>query len=83
MLESPQVFDRRQHLRDIKLSLCLHIGNDFLVHGSVTTIRNETFGVFKLVVLVPHLSTVTNHNRHGGINNDIGRNVLKVTGTKP
>lgn len=74
---SPNAVRSSYNLRNIKLSLGLDKGNRLLVHGCVRPIRDETLGVLKLIVLVPHFSTVTNHNRHGSIDNNVRWNVLK------
>lgn len=64
------------YLRNVELSPCLDKGDGLLVNGSIATIRDEALGVLKLIVLVPHLSAVANHNRHGVVDDDVRRNVL-------
>ncbi len=64
------------HSRNIELPMGFAIRYDFLVNSGIATIRDQTFGVFQFIIFVPHLSRVPNDNRHAGINDDIGWNVL-------
>ena len=63
------------HGGGIELTVGTAIVHDGLVKGSVTTIGNQTFGVFQGVVRVPHTTAVTNHIWHGSVNDDVGRDV--------
>ena len=53
----------------------LDVVDAFLVHGGVTTIRNETLGIFQFAKFVPHFSRIAHDNGHTRVNNDI---ILKV-----
>ena len=46
-----------------------------LVHGGVAAVRDHTLHLLQLVVLVPHLTSVTDHVGHGGVNDDIAGDV--------
>mmetsp|Transcript_23324 Transcript_23324/g.34548 ORF Transcript_23324/g.34548 Transcript_23324/m.34548 type:complete len:251 (+) Transcript_23324:801-1553(+) len=63
------------HSCNIELSMSLGIIDHLLVYGSIASIRDQTLCVFELVILVPHLTTVTDNDRHGSINDNIRWNV--------
>ena len=61
----------RAHGGGIKRAVGLTEVDHFLVDGGVGALRHHRFGVLELVVPGPHLAGVTDHCRHGGINDDV------------
>mmetsp|Transcript_102131 Transcript_102131/g.200291 ORF Transcript_102131/g.200291 Transcript_102131/m.200291 type:complete len:279 (-) Transcript_102131:773-1609(-) len=63
------------HGGHVKLAVLLAVSDNFLIHSSITAVRDDALDVLQRVVLTPHLTTVTHHHRHGGVNDHIGRYV--------
>ena len=57
------------------LAVLLAVSDNFLIHSSITAVRDDALDVLQRVVLTPHLATVTHHHRHGGVDDHIGRHV--------
>merc|ERR1719232_1478899 len=59
----------------VKLSLLLAVLNDGVVDTGVGPVGDDTLDLLELVVLVPHLSSITDDVGHGGVDDDIAGNV--------
>mmetsp|Transcript_24129 Transcript_24129/g.24386 ORF Transcript_24129/g.24386 Transcript_24129/m.24386 type:complete len:250 (-) Transcript_24129:400-1149(-) len=68
------------HSGNIKLIIGLHIRDHLLISGGVAAIRDNALHIFQLIVFVPHVSGVTDHTRHGRIDDDVTRH-MKVSDT--
>ncbi len=65
----------RAHGSRIQSTVLLAVLKNFFVHGSVAAVRNHGVGVLQFAFGVPHLAGITNHDRHGGVDDDVVGNV--------
>jgi hypothetical protein len=63
------------HSLNIKLTVLSAVIDDGLVDASVRSIRDTALSVLKLVVFVPHLTSVTDNAGHTGIDDNIRRDM--------
>jgi len=59
----------------VKLTIVLAVFDNGLIHSCIASIWNKTFYIFQLIVSIPHLSTITDNNWHGSINNNVTWNM--------
>mmetsp|Transcript_51980 Transcript_51980/g.126825 ORF Transcript_51980/g.126825 Transcript_51980/m.126825 type:complete len:365 (-) Transcript_51980:812-1906(-) len=59
------------HRRHVELPLLLDVVEDLVVEGGVAAVGDHCLAVLELVVLVPHLARVPDHDGHGGVDDDI------------
>lgn len=59
------------HSRDVELAILSAVVNDGLVNTSVGPVGNAAFSVLKLVVLVPHLASISHNAGHAGVDDDV------------
>merc|ERR1712241_293633 len=59
----------------VELSVLLAVLDDGVVHGGVGAVGDDALNLLQLVILVPHLTTITNHVGHGSVNDDITAHV--------
>src|SRR5690554_2934550 len=63
------------HGGGIKRAVGLTEVDHFLINGGVGGLRHNRLGVLQLAATGPHLAGVTDHRRHGGVNNNVARYV--------
>ena len=63
------------HGRGIIGSVFLAVFDDFLVHGCVATVRDQSQRVLKRAIRPPHFTPVTDHHRHRGVDDDVVRHM--------
>lgn len=63
------------HSCDIELSVDLAVAEDGVVHLGVASVRDNNLSILEFVILVPHLSGVTDNIGNGSIDNNIRRNM--------
>jgi len=59
------------HSSDIELAVLSAVVDDSLVNTSVRPVGNAAFSVLKLVVLVPHLASISHNAGHAGVDDDV------------
>ena len=59
----------------IKRAVGLTEVDHFLIDTGVSGLRHNRLGVLGLAVAAPHLTGVADHGRHGGVNDNVRRNV--------
>ena len=59
----------------VKLSVLFGVFQNFLIHGCVAAVRHHGDGILEFVVLIPHPAAVTHNVGHGGVDDDVVRDV--------